>query len=78
MAGKAGGRSGPAKNPKKTKTKQEQDNDDLLDDLVLETDPDKRQTSYSTLEPGGFMMKGANRKTRLAMTMRKMKQNRKD
>ena len=47
------------------KTKQEQDDDDLLDDLVLETDPDKRQTSYSTLEPGGFITKGANRKTRL-------------
>ena len=62
MAGKAGGRSGPAKNLKKIKTKQEQDDDDLLDDLVLETDPDKRQTSYSTLEPGGFVMKGADRK----------------
>ena len=65
MAGKAGGRSGPAKNPKKMKTKQEQDDDDLLDDLVLETDPDKWQKSYSTLEPGGFMTKGADRKTRL-------------
>ena len=65
MAGKAGGQSSPAKNPKKMKTKQEQDDDDLLDDLVLETDPDKRQTSYSTLEPGGFMTKGADRKTRL-------------
>ena len=53
------------KNPKKTKTKQEQDDDDLLQDLVLETDPDKRQTSYSTLEPGGFVMKGVDRKTRL-------------
>ena len=28
-------------------------------------DPDKQQTSYSTLEPGGFMMKGADTKTRL-------------
>ena len=63
MAGKAGGRSGPAKNP--TKTKQEQDDDDLLGNLVLETDPDKRQTSYSTLKPGGFVTKGADRKTRL-------------
>ena len=67
MAGKAGGRSGPAKNPKKTKTKQEQeqDDDDFLDDLVVETDPDKRQMSYSMLEPGGFVTKGADRKTRL-------------
>ena len=47
------------------KTKQEQDDDDLLDDLVLETDPDKWQTRYYMLEPGGFMMKGADRKTRL-------------
>ena len=65
MAGKAGGRSGPEKNPKKTKTKQEQDDEDFLDDLVLETEPDKRQPSYLTLEPGGFVMKGVDRKTRL-------------
>ena len=65
MAGKAGGQSGPAKNPKKTKTKEEQDDDDFLDDLVVETDLDKRQTSYSTLEPGGFVTKGADSKMRL-------------
>ena len=65
MAGKAGGRSSPGKNPKKMKTKQEQDDDNLLDDLVLETDPDKWQMSYSTLEPDGFVMKGVDRKTRL-------------
>ena len=65
MAGKAGGQSGPAKNPKKVKTKQEQDDDDLLDDVVLETDLDKGQTSYSTLELGGFLTKDADRKTRL-------------
>ena len=63
MVGKAGGQSSVAKNPKKTK--QEQDDDDLLDDLVMETDRDKRQASYSKLEPGGFVMKGADRKTRL-------------
>ena len=65
MAGKAGGRSGPAKNPKKTK--QELDDDDLLDDLVTETkmEPDKTQPSYFKLEPGGFMTKGADRKMRL-------------
>ena len=66
MAGKAGGQSGPAKNPKKTKPKEEQEeDDDFLDDLVMEKDPDKTQPSYSTLEPGGFVMKGADRKTRL-------------
>ena len=65
MAGKAGGQSRPVKNPKKMKTKQEQDDEDWLDDLVLDTDLDKWQTSYSTLEPGDFVMKGADRKTRL-------------
>ena len=63
MAEKVGGRSGPAKNPKKMITKQEQDDNNLLDDLVLEMDPEKWQLSYSMLEPGGFMMKGADRKT---------------
>ena len=53
------------KNPRKTKTKQEEGDEDWLDDLVLETDPDKRQTSYSNLEPGDFVMKGADRKSRL-------------
>ena len=65
MAGKAGGQSRLAKNTKKTNTKQEQDDEDWLDDLVLDTDPDKRQASYSNLEPGGFVTKGADRKTRL-------------
>ena len=63
MSGKAGGRSSPAKNPKKTK--QELDDDDFLDDLVMDTEPDKGQLSYSKLEPGGFVTKGADRKTRL-------------
>ena len=42
MARKAGGQSGPVKNPKKIKTKEEQEeDDDFLDDLVLEKDTDK-------------------------------------
>ena len=32
---------------------------------MVETDPDKQQTSYSNLELGGFVMKGADRKSRL-------------
>ena len=60
MAGKAGGL---AKNPKKTKAKQEEDDEDWLDDLVVDTD--KQQTSYSNLEPGGFVTKGTDRKSRL-------------
>ena len=63
MSGKAGGQSGLAKNPRKTKAKEEQEDDDFLDDLVVEKDLEKRQTSYSTLEPGGFVTKGADRKT---------------
>ena len=60
MSGKAGGRSGPAKYPQKTK--QEPDDDDLLDNIGTETGPDKRQPSYSKLEPGGFVTKGTDRK----------------
>ena len=62
MSGKAGG--SPAKNPKKTKWEPD-DDDDVLDDLVVETGQDKRQPSYSQLKPGGFVTKGADRKTRL-------------
>ena len=40
MSGKAGGRSGLAKNPKKTKQEPD-DDDDFLDDLVVEKDTDK-------------------------------------
>ena len=66
MAGKGGGRGGPVKNPKKVKSQQEEEEeDDRLDDLVVEADPNKRQTSYSNLEPGGFVTKGADRKSRL-------------
>ena len=63
MASKGGGRGGPVKNPKKTKTKQEEDDEDWLDDLVVDTD--KLQMSCSNLEPGGFVTKGADRKNRL-------------
>ena len=63
MSGKAGGRSGPAKNPKKPKRELDDDDDDL--ELDLETGQDKRQPSYSQLEPGGFVTKGADRKMRL-------------
>ena len=65
MAGKAGGRGGPVKNPKKMKMKREQDKEDSLDDLVLETDLDKQQMSYSNLQPGGFVTTGTDRKSRL-------------
>ena len=63
MAGKAGGRGGLVKNPKKTKKKQEEEDEDWLDNLVVDTE--QRQMSYSNLEPGGFVTKGADRKSRL-------------
>ena len=68
MASKAGGKGSPAKKPKKVKREpdpDDNDNDDFLEDLVMTTETDKGQPSYSTLEPGGFMTKGADRKTRL-------------
>ena len=63
---KAGGKDGPAK--KKVKREPEpvdDDDDDFLEDLVTTMETDKGQPSYSTLEPGGFMTKGADRKSRL-------------
>ena len=62
MSGKVGGRGGSVKNPKKTKWELN-DDDDVLDNLVTETGQDKRQPSYSQLEKGGFITKGADRKT---------------
>ena len=53
------------KNLKKTKLQQEDEEDDWLDDLVVEADPNKWQTSYLNLEPEGFVTKGADRKSRL-------------
>ena len=67
MASK-GGKGGPAKIPKKMKREPEpddNDDDNFLEDLVTTTEADKGQPSYSTLEPGGFVTKGADRKTRL-------------
>ena len=65
MSGKAGGKGGPAKNPKKTKRELDDDDDEFLDDLVMDTEADKGQPSYLTLASGGFVTKGADRKTRL-------------
>ena len=68
MASKAGGKGGPAKNPKKAKWEpdpDDNDDDNFLGDLVTIAETDKGQLSYSTLEPGGFVTKGADRKTRL-------------
>ena len=66
MASKAEGKDGPAK--KKVKREPDpvdDDDEDFLEDLVTTTETDKGQPSYSTLEPGGFVTKGADRKSRL-------------
>ena len=66
MASKAGGKGGPAK--KKVKREPDpvdDDDDDFLEDLITTTETDKGQLSYSTLEPGGFVTKGADRKSRM-------------
>ena len=63
---KAGGKGGPAK--KKVKPEPEpidDDDDNFLEDLVTTMETDKGQPSYSTLEPGGFVRKGTDRKSRL-------------
>ena len=63
---KEGGKGGPAK--KKVKPEPEpidDDDDNVLEDLVTTTETDKGQPSYSTLEPGGFVTKGTDRKSRL-------------
>ena len=66
MASKAGGKGGPAKKKVKREPDPVDDDDDnFLEDLVMTTETDKGQPSYSTLEPGGFVTKGADRKSRL-------------
>ena len=66
MASKAGGKGGLAKKKVKWEPNPvDDDNDDFLEDLVTITETDKEQLSYSTLEPDGFVTKGADRKLRL-------------
>ena len=73
MSGKAGGKGGLAKNPKKTKWEPDDDDDnDFLDDLVVDTETAK-QPSYSTLKPGGFVTKAEDRKGRLEKRRAKRK-----
>ena len=60
MANKLGGRSVP---PAKPKDKKEEEEDDYLEDLVV--DADKKQKSYAKMETGGFVTRGADRKSRL-------------
>ena len=76
-SGKEGGRSGPTRNPKKTKQEPD-DDDDFLEDLVVESDPKKpkKPTTYANLKPGGFVTKAEDQKGRLEK--RRAKQETKD
>ena len=62
MASSRGTKGSHIKNPKK-----EDDDDDFLEDLVLESDPKKpkKPTTYSDLKPGGFVTKAEDCKGRL-------------
>ena len=51
--------------------KQEEEDDDFLEDLVVDTDP-KKPATYSTLKPGGFVTKAEDRKGRLEKRRAKM------
>ena len=63
---KEGGKGGPAKKKVKPEPEPiEDDDDNVLEDLVMTMETDKGQPSYSTLEPGGFVTKGTDRKSRL-------------
>ena len=59
MASSRGTKGGRMKSPK-----QEDDDDDFLEDLVVDSDP-KKPATYSTLKPGGFVTKAEDRKGRL-------------
>ena len=59
MASGKGTKGGRMKSPK-----QEEDDDDFLEDLVVDSDP-KKPTTYSNLKPGGFVTKAEDRKGRL-------------
>ena len=69
---KAGGKGGPAKNLKKTKREPDDNDDDFLEDLVVDTETAK-QPSYSTLKPGDFVTKAEDRKERLEKRKAKRK-----
>ena len=71
MSDRAGGKGGPAKNPKKTKRELD-DDDDFLEDLVVDSDP-KKPATYSTLKTGGFVRKAEDRKGRLEKRRAKKK-----
>ena len=69
MASSRGTKGSHMKNPKT-----EDNDDDFLEDLVVESDPKKlkKPTTYSNLKPGGFITKAEDRKGRLEKRRAKM------
>ena len=61
MASSRGSKGGHMKSPKK------EDDDDFLEDLVVDTNPEKpkKPTTYLNLKPGGFITKAEDHKGRL-------------
>ena len=59
MSSGKGTKGGRMKSPK-----QEDDDDDFLEDLVVDSEP-KKPTTYLNLKPGGFVTKAEDRKGRL-------------
>ena len=64
MASKRGKKGGSMKSPKK---EFEEEDDDFLEDLVVDTNPEeaKKTATYLNLKPGGFITKAEDRKGRL-------------
>ena len=60
----ASGKGTKGSRMKSLKPKQEEEDDDFLEDLVVDSDP-KKPATYSTLKTGGFVMKAEDRKGRL-------------
>ena len=59
----SGRKGGPVKNPKR----EVEEDEDVLEDLVVEPKKDpKKGTSYSSLKPGGFIMKATDHGGRLS------------
>ena len=63
-ASNRGRKGGPVKSLKK---EVEEEDDDFLEDLVVDTNPEEpnKTTTYSNLKPGGFVTKAKDRKGRL-------------
>ena len=70
MASSRGTKGSCMKSPKK-----EDDDDDFLEDLVVDSNlkRPKKPTTYSNLKPGGFVRKAEDRKGRLEKKGRKFK-----